>query len=224
MKISIRELAISAAIAAPLMMGGVAHGAVFPSSPGRYIFPDGSLGYQLASQGGVINPGVLVGFNPQPDPPGAPPTFLDLSNPLHPELVNASVDGAFRVEFALEGVGDGSLPTPAAPNSGGRTGLQLVVGNTIFDITFSTGPGPVDPASWGGFNPQPIPPGDVLGIDYQFAVQGDPDFSFGITENGVPLSFMPAPEPATWAMLLVGFGGLGAVMRRARPKPVAAAI
>jgi hypothetical protein len=33
---------------------------------------------------------------------------------------------------------------------------------------------------------------------------------------------VPVPEPATWAMMLVGFGGLGAMIRRRRQALVAA--
>jgi len=38
----------------------------------------------------------------------------------------------------------------------------------------------------------------------------------GYASNGVPicLQISAAPEPATWAMMLIGFGGLGAAMRR----------
>jgi len=32
------------------------------------------------------------------------------------------------------------------------------------------------------------------------------------------------PEPASWALVLVGFGGLGAVLRGSRKKAVAAAV
>lgn len=38
------------------------------------------------------------------------------------------------------------------------------------------------------------------------------------------ITFMPAaaaPEPASWAMLIVGFGAAGAVLRRARPSRIA---
>jgi hypothetical protein len=30
------------------------------------------------------------------------------------------------------------------------------------------------------------------------------------------------PEPASWALMLVGFGGMGALLRRRRPRAVAA--
>jgi PEP-CTERM motif-containing protein/uncharacterized protein DUF642 len=49
------------------------------------------------------------------------------------------------------------------------------------------------------------------------------------TPNGLPpmalldgVSLTAVPEPATWAMMLIGFGGLGAMIRRRRPTMVAA--
>jgi hypothetical protein len=52
------------------------------------------------------------------------------------------------------------------------------------------------------------------------------ELSFNVTSvsiDGTPRAeAMPVPEPATWAMMLLGFGGLGAVLRRQRRSPVAA--
>ena len=44
---------------------------------------------------------------------------------------------------------------------------------------------------------------------------------FGQVLRGVSLA--PVPEPATWAMMLIGFGGLGAAMRSTRRKAAATA-
>jgi hypothetical protein len=53
--------------------------------------------------------------------------------------------------------------------------------------------------------------------------------TFGMTDGGLPFSVDnlmynsdPIPEPGVWAMMLVGFGGLGAAMRRARHRRAAA--
>jgi len=56
----------------------------------------------------------------------------------------------------------------------------------------------------------------------QLTASIDPTFS--TTAPGVGFAFSPGvtsgvPEPATWAMMLVGFGGVGAAMRRSRRKP-----
>ena len=41
----------------------------------------------------------------------------------------------------------------------------------------------------------------------------------GTVNNGViSLNFRPVPEPATWAMMLVGFAGIGMAMRRMRAR------
>jgi hypothetical protein len=36
--------------------------------------------------------------------------------------------------------------------------------------------------------------------------------------DNVSLSIAPVPEPASWAMMLVGFGGLGATLHASRRK------
>jgi len=45
---------------------------------------------------------------------------------------------------------------------------------------------------------------------------------FGVTELGV-VAHSPTPEPATWAMMLIGFGGMGAAMRSRRKAQAATA-
>lgn len=46
----------------------------------------------------------------------------------------------------------------------------------------------------------------------------------GSAVNNAILTPAPVPEPATWATMLLGFGGLGAMMRRARGKRVPASL
>lgn len=41
--------------------------------------------------------------------------------------------------------------------------------------------------------------------------------------NGLQLSIASVPEPASWAMLLIGFGGLGAALRSRRHATAVAA-
>jgi hypothetical protein len=71
--------------------------------------------------------------------------------------------------------------------------------------------------------------GNSLSLLVNFLGAGDYRFSFG--GNAPPnggvvngnLTFQPVPEPATWAMMLVGFAGIGFAMRR-RSKPVLAQV
>ena len=41
----------------------------------------------------------------------------------------------------------------------------------------------------------------------------------GVTFPAEPLLIVAAPEPAAWAMMLIGFGGAGALLRRRRTRP-----
>lgn len=61
---------------------------------------------------------------------------------------------------------------------------------------------------------------DVAQGDAHFVVLSSVAGSRGLIDN-VQLNLLPAnagvPEPASWAMMLLGFGGLGAVLRRRKP-------
>lgn len=56
---------------------------------------------------------------------------------------------------------------------------------------------------------------DAMGWDLDFNVLGRPTYSFTTAQAFVDFGkFAPVPEPATWAMMLAGFGFLGAATRR----------
>ena len=193
-----------------------AAGAAEAASP-NYSFPSGLPGFALVSHGGVINPGVLVGFNPQPEPPGD--VTISLLNPFAPEITNPALGGGFGFLFDITGLGDAMIPLPSAPNSDGRTRFRQEIGGHLVEVSLFFGPGPIDPGSWVGFNPQPDPPGDVLGAQFQFVGKADPFAGFSMKLDGQPLSFTLAdgvPEPASWALMIAGFGLVGATLRARR--------
>ena len=212
-----KKMIAGAALAAALALA--AAGAAQAASP-NYTFPGGSPGFALVSHGGVVNPGVLVGFNPQPEPPGKGLTVLDLTNPFAPQLDNPATDPGFSFLFALTGLGDAMIPLPVAPNTDGRTRFRQEIGGHLLDVSLVFGPGPVDPSSWVAFNPQPDPPGDVWGASFLFLGREDPFAGFTVSIDGTPLSFTLAdgvPEPAGWALMIAGFGLVGATLRARRP-------
>jgi hypothetical protein len=164
------------------------------------------------------NIGALVAFDPQAGLRGVRPTTLDLSDPTRPVLTNLSTGGAFDFMFDFQGLGDGAVDLPPAPDADGHTGFTQRIGGHLLDVTFTFGPGVVDAANWSSFNPQPDPPGDVLGVGFQFRGFADPYAAFSAKLDGNVLSFAAVPEPSTWLMMILGFGGLGGLMRtRSRP-------
>ncbi len=199
-----------------------AHAATFVPN---YIFPDGSIGFALTSQGGVVNPGVLVGFNPQPDPPAFDfaPTTMSLDHPSNPVLVSPGpcrdtcpANSMFRIEMSLLGIGNAHLGVPPEPDSQGNTGLTFTALDHRFILALNvSGPGSV--VDWVAFNPQPDPPATWFAM--QFAYGDPPQLSFRLFEDGnqTPLQFQLAtPLPAAWTMMLAGFAGLGLLLRRSR--------
>lgn len=87
-----------------------------------------------------------------------------------------------------------------------------------------TGPGLGAGLTFGGLNTQVI---SLLGVNllagstYTVAIGGSGVSGAAYTGNGTLTAAVP--EPATWAMMLLGFGAMGMVVRRRR-KPVLAQI
>jgi hypothetical protein len=64
---------------------------------------------------------------------------------------------------------------------------------------------------------------DACGYNGGPSCYGDNLGSFTVTSTGVSPSSGGVPEPATWALMLTGFGGMGAVLRRRRTATTVAA-
>jgi hypothetical protein len=202
-------------------------GSVFPPN---FTFANGAKGWKLTSHGGPINPGVIVGFNPQPDPPGVGDdgALIGLLNPADPMLMSPSTGGSFTFLIGLLFPGDGSvIPLPAAPNSDGFTGFRHLEGGHDISVNLQFGPQQVDAETWGANDlPRGLPDGNFLGGAFSFSEKLDPWMAFSISIDGDPLTFAldnsGVPEPAQWGLMIAGFAGMGAMLR-ARRRPALAA-
>ncbi len=190
---------------------------VVPGTPPNYTFPDGTSGFALATFGGVLNPGILVGFNPQPDPPGAPLPSLDLAVRDHP-VVTESYGTTFSFVLSVGGGPGLLLPAVQKPSYDADIGKFITnygfeYGGKSFevDLEFS---GPGSSITWSAFNPQPDPPGDIA--SYAIGFTGDASVGIQIQENGKNLSFSAMPERSTWAMMGLGFAAVGVISLRSR--------
>lgn len=164
-----------------------------------------------------VNPGVIVGFNPQPDPPGFGDR-VDLANPMDPSIT-FSVGGptTTTILFGMHGAGpsDPYSPSPGVFSSDEDLQTASYVfdetgDGSVFQVTFNisgfTG-------AWSSFNPQPDPPGD-----FGFSFTGDPMLTVQVDyvepSGGLaPLSFVP--EPAGPGLLLIGAAALVGLRRKA---------
>jgi len=101
--------------------------------------------------------------------------------------------------------------------------INLPIGSTLFD-TSHAGLFQAGKDIMIGGNPSGVTVLDPTDDDFKFTLQGGTfssffDVFFEIRPGDSMLATVKTlPEPGTWAMMLLGFGAIGLVMRRRRPQ------
>ena len=81
---------------------------------------------------------------------------------------------------------------------------------------FNKTSGPGDPEQWALTSPLTLSGGAGAIGDHILYVNGSLVNGPGNASYSGTLNIAPVPEPATWALMLLGFGGIGMAMRRRR--------
>lgn len=199
-----------------------------------------SEAFALRGSGGLVDPVLLVGFDPQPDPPGAR-SDLGLLLPAAPTLTLRGVSDPpggrqfFDVFFGLLlPAAPGLLlpylpfdlvPDPIASAPTRTLHLRAVdrAGATLVDIFVdfaSTSGGVLDGASAVAFDPQPEPPGDfplgqAFGLNFAMTSLSDVALTLRMSDAaGAAISFAPVPAPGGVVLLAGALTGLAMTRRR----------
>ena len=129
--------------------------------------------------------------------------------------------GAFDVLNVLSGNVDGDLITSLTPNPGHPFAINSPDGLFSFDNNF-----------WPTSDPHLSSPGLLFNsatFEYNLFSNGPGSYtlykaqngSYGANSNGRLTVTAGVPEPATWTLMIAGFGLAGAALRRRRLQPVA---
>jgi hypothetical protein len=168
------------------------------------------------------NPVIRVGFNPQPEPPGAQWATLDL-RPAEFILAGTVDEGpadGMRILFGVCNVDPLCINATGEPAEG-QYEFEVTdsAAGKVFDVCFEMGTDSGGlTTDWYGFNPQPEPPGldqaAAIGFDFQFDSYSRLWLQCQVLDRDAdPISFRLIPEPTTLALLALG--GIAVLRRRA---------
>ena len=204
-----KKLSWAAAAAAAALLGpGAASAAVVlfsdfeeaPVATGGFAIFDTADGWTKGAG--------TAGIEIQDNVAGAPaPTggaqFVELDSTGNSTMYyDLAVGGTFNIDFLYSprpNVGSASNPISVYLN-----GVKLSPPGTL------TG-GPLGATSWMSYSTNHF--SAAAGSRIEFRAEGTSDSLGGYVDN---ITISTAPEPSSWAMMLVGFGGLGALLRRRR--------
>lgn len=148
-------------------------------------------------------------------PIGSPNFFITSGTPFTPSIsavffngfdTATSFDDSFTFTIPQNGTGSGSLSTSFSSALNQLTVTDLIINGTSYAVPF-TGNG--QSVTLGGI---PI----VSGVLNTIRVIGFTTGDGGSYSGTATFTAAPIPEPATWGMMIAGFGALGFAMRRQR--------
>jgi choice-of-anchor C domain-containing protein len=216
---SVRSVVLSAAMAAGLAVAGAAGAATFTNGSFENSDPAANPGggFVTLGAGSTAIDGWTVGPN----------TIDYIGGYWQPEDGNRSIDlsgnqaggisqtfdtifgQSYLVSFFLAGNPDGG--------TGAKLAVTSATGGPLQTDTFIVGAGNTRAnMGWQAYSYRFKATGTSTTLSFSSATQTP----YGPALDNVSVS--AAPEPAQWALMLMGFGGLGAVMRAKRRTAVAA--
>ncbi len=126
-------------------------------------------------------------------------------------------DGATRKELIWEGAYNGTYGQTSRDTwytSSVNDLFYVTGGNVNMGMTIAQWASQLSGATVSGFS---VGAGSSAGVGYHAFVD---NVTFATTSGSTTYNFEPSagavPEPATWAMMLIGFGGIGFTMRHGR--------
>lgn len=169
--------------------------------------PAGTFGTYLQADGwtatGPNNPIEL-----QNNVAGAPaPTggnvFVELDSTRNSEMSRTiSAGGSYTLDFLYS-------PRPGRPAS--TNGIQVLLNGVVFNPPGTVTGGPFGTTQWSAYSIGKFYA--AAGSTLTFKAVGTSDSFGGYVDN---ISLAAVPEPATWAMMIMGFGLAGGALRNAK--------
>jgi opacity protein-like surface antigen len=163
----------------------------------KKLFAGAALAVSMLAAAPAANAAQYLNLNP-------PATDGTISGAFGYDNIGVSNDftHTFTFQFPSAGTSSGTISTALTVKGTNINFTSVTFNGTTFDLS------PNGPAEFGSLINLP-----VLAGWQTLVVKGTSD---GNGSYGGSLSFAPVPEPATWAMMIIGFTGAGVAIRRNR--------
>ncbi len=189
-----------------------ARAAIMAHMPPNAAFPGGEEGFALKASGGRVNPELLVRLSPQPDPPDAPPTVINLHAPAKPKL-SQRAGSNFELALAFRDFPGLMLPTFPPPGDEGDTAIRFSVKGRIFAVWLVVSCSSTV-KRWSPLLPPAISPHGSTGAEFGLEDDGGVEVEISLFEDWEPLSLTGEPEPTTFAFMETGLNLISAGARQ----------